>query len=109
MEEAKFQVEAETVGEGRTFKLSGELDLASAPMFRSIAVPAAANAAEMRLNLKGLTYIDSTGIGIIVSVLKERQAVGRSLLVEDIPPKIRRLFDMTGLTQFLTLTEGGGG
>lgn len=53
------------------------------------------------LNLRQLQYIDSTGIGVIVSVLKARDVLKASFTVQEIPLKIRRLFDLTGITSFL--------
>lgn len=88
--------------------VTGELDLGTASEFRNTIEPLAAESQlPLTLNLRELTYIDSTGIGILVSVLKIRQASSAPFTLQEVPPKIRRLLDMTGLTKFLTL-EGGG-
>jgi anti-sigma B factor antagonist len=50
--------------------------------------------------------VDSTGIGILVSVLKARHANNAPFAVEAIPPNIRKLFDMTGITPFLLKQAG---
>ncbi|GAA3409874.1 hypothetical protein GCM10020370_51860 [Paenibacillus hodogayensis] len=59
----------------------------------------------LTLNLQELRYIDSTGIGILISVLKARHARNGSFTVEAVPAHIKKLFDMTGITPFLN--QGG--
>ncbi|AJY75665.1 STAS domain-containing protein [Paenibacillus beijingensis] len=102
-QQEKFQLRTETQ-EGRCLVfLSGELDLESASQLRAAMAPLVELAdRELVLNLRDLKYIDSTGIGIFVSVLKARHAKQAPFAVEAIPPGIRKLFDMTGITPFLT-------
>ncbi|GGF95616.1 STAS domain-containing protein [Paenibacillus abyssi] len=99
----KFQLRTETK-EGRCIVyVSGEFDLEVAAQMRAAMAPLVElTDRELTLNLRDLKYIDSTGIGILVSVLKARNAKQASFTVEAIPPTIRKLFDMTGITPFLT-------
>jgi anti-sigma B factor antagonist len=96
------------IKEGRcTVFVGGELDLASAGYMRAALSPLVGiTDRELTLNLGDLQYVDSTGIGIIVSVLKARHANKGPFSVEAVPPKIRRLFDMTGITPFLQEQAG---
>jgi len=99
----KFQLRTETQ-EGRcVVYVSGELDLEVATEMRAAMAPLVElTDRELSLNLRDLKYIDSTGIGILVSVLKARHANQAPFSVEAIPPTIRKLFDMTGITPFIT-------
>ncbi|WP_028563878.1 STAS domain-containing protein [Paenibacillus pinihumi] len=99
----KFHLRTETT-EGRcTVYVSGEFDLEVAGQMRAAMAPLIElTDRELALNLQDLKYIDSTGIGILVSVLKARHANNAAFTVEAIPPSIRKLFDMTGITPFLT-------
>ncbi|WP_246070675.1 STAS domain-containing protein [Paenibacillus kobensis] len=101
----KFYLRTENQ-EGRcTVYVNGELDLESASQMRAaMATLVELTDRELVLNLRELRYIDSTGIGILVSVLKARHAKEAPFIVEAIPPNIRKLFDMTGITPFLTGT-----
>ncbi len=111
MDASKFQVIVHTIPDAHVLHLSGELDLSTAEIFRSVAQPLAAGSAlPLKLNLRELTYIDSTGIGLIVALLKTRQSADARLAVQEVPAKIRRLFDTTGLTRFLLVeSEPSGG
>lgn len=85
-----------------TLKLSGELDLSVVPRLqKALEHVLHRNDVALTLHLGGLTYIDSTGIGIIVSILKARDAANAPFYVQEIPSSIRRLFDLTGLSGYL--------
>lgn len=98
----KLKLRTETQ-EGRcTVYISGELDLEVASQMRAVMEPLVELCDRiLTLNLKELRYIDSTGIGILISVLKARHARNGSFTVEAVPPNIKKLFDMTGITPFL--------
>jgi anti-sigma B factor antagonist len=97
-----FGIDQQENEEEYVFYLSGELDLSVAPQLRS-ALESVVNHAEkpLILNLRGLKYIDSTGIGIIISVLKIRDELNAPFIVREIPAPIKRLFDLTGISEFL--------
>ncbi|MGZ9583906.1 STAS domain-containing protein [Paenibacillus marinisediminis] len=81
--------------------LQGELDLAAASDFRALIEPIARDiSVPLTLNLEKLSYIDSTGIGILISILKVRNSANALLRVEHVPAHIQRLLDMTGISQF---------
>jgi anti-anti-sigma factor len=103
MIEPKFQLNKEITEHSNTLYLKGELDLSQATEMRSVIDPLLAETnKDLILNLRDLTYIDSTGIGVIVSILKARDVLKAPFHVEATPPKIQRLFDITGLTPFLS-------
>lgn len=84
-----------------TVYLSGELDLSVAPDFRLVMEPLVGNSEiDLIVNMKELTYIDSTGIGILLSILKARHGMKANFAVEEVPPQIQKLFDMTGIAKF---------
>ncbi|WP_240644660.1 STAS domain-containing protein [Paenibacillus paeoniae] len=97
-----FRMEQYETNEQFVLKLGGELDLAVVPQLQVAVEPYLRRTdLAMVLDLEGLVYIDSTGIGIIVSILKTRDSVNGPFYVRNIPPTVRRLFDMTGLTGYL--------
>jgi anti-sigma B factor antagonist len=86
--------------------VSGEFDLEVAGQVRSAVEPLIELAdRRLTLNLQDLKYIDSTGIGILISIVKARHARNAPFDVEHVPAHIKKLFDMTGITQFLTKSE----
>jgi len=102
----KFVIDQQENDDEYVVYLNGELDLSVAPQLRS-ALESIVNQVEkpLILNLKGLKYIDSTGIGIIISVLKIRDELNVPFTVREIPSSIKRLFDLTGISEFLKETK----
>lgn len=102
MSAEKFQVEQEELEKTIQLHISGELDLAAAQTFRH-ALESVVHREDkaLVLNLSQLRYIDSTGIGLVVSALKIRDELKMPLAVRNIPAAIRRLFDLTGISGFL--------
>jgi anti-sigma B factor antagonist len=83
-------------------RLSGELDLSVASDLADELQPVIRqNELGLVMDMKDLQYIDSTGIGIIVSILKTRTAQGAAFSVRNVPPNIKRLFDLTGISRHL--------
>lgn len=107
MTDKKFTIQKEIMADEVIAYLSGELDLSAATEMREDLEPFVNQTnRSLTLNLRDLKYIDSTGIGIIVSILKTRTAAGVGFGVEEIPPKIKRLFDITGISQYLKPAKG---
>lgn len=103
MKAEQFQIFQEETSRETILHISGELDLAVVPQLRNALEPVMNRTDKaLVLQLKHLKYIDSTGIGIIVSVLKLRDEIKAPFYVREVPPAIRRLFDMTGISRYLT-------
>lgn len=91
-------------GDVHVLALSGELDLSGAPVVEqelaSIA-PAAPDANTMIIDLRGLTFIDSTGLRLLIETSRRTEACGQHLLL--VPPveRVFRVFEITGLDRLL--------
>lgn len=105
VEHKNFDVQVRETADTYTVYVRGELDLAVAAPFRAVLEPLIPSSKALVLNVKDLTYIDSTGMGIIIFMLKARTGGEGGFSLEDIPPKIKRLFDLTGITKFLPVIE----
>ncbi len=102
----KFNATTELNDGTITVVLSGELDLSVAPEFRLVMKPLVEDSnRDLIINLKNLKYIDSTGIGILLSILKARHGMSSQFLVEEVPSQIQKLFDMTGIAKFFATKE----
>ncbi|MBY9077053.1 STAS domain-containing protein [Paenibacillus sp. HN-1] len=102
----KFQTSIKTESNVCTVYLTGELDLSVAPDFRLVMEPLVGDTSlDLVINMKALKYIDSTGIGILLSILKARHGMDVKFTVEEVPPQIQKLFDMTGIAKFFTSQE----
>lgn len=57
------------------------------------------------LNLQNVTFMDSSGIGVILGRYKEILQLGGELVVCSINPAIQRIFEMSGLFKIIRQTE----
>ena len=105
MERKNFDVQVKEMTDNVTVYLRGELDLAVAAQFRAVVEPLIPIKKQVILNLEDLIYIDSTGMGIFIFLLKARNGEGNTIAVENIPTNIKRLFDLTGITKFLPILD----
>ena len=55
------------------------------------------------LNLEHLTFMDSSGLGVILGRYKQIKQVNGEMVVCAISPPIQRLFDMSGLFKIITI------
>lgn len=98
----KFEIELVETETEHIFYVSGELDLSVAMQFRTALEPIVKRVDKtFILDLEHLKYIDSTGIGIIISILKLREQLDAKFYVRNVPTMIKRLLDMTGVSEFL--------
>ncbi|WP_195575318.1 STAS domain-containing protein [Paenibacillus sp. 1001270B_150601_E10] len=97
----KFNVTTAVEGTELTVYLQGELDLAAASEFRSYMEPLTSDGdISLTLDLSKLSYIDSTGIGILISILKARKEMNAPFQIVQIPAQVQKLFDMIGISKF---------
>lgn len=82
--------------------LVGEFDSFCVPSFEAaIADRDVPN--ELVVDLSGLTFIDAGGLGVLVHLNRQRDAVGAPLILTGCPQGIRRLFAITQLDELLEI------
>jgi anti-anti-sigma factor len=62
----------------------------------------------LMMNTAGLTFIDSSGLRVIVEAAKHMRDRDGQLVIKDPPPILRRIIDVSGLTDFLGLEDETG-
>ena len=84
--------------------IAGELDGSTARFLREKLAELTADLdGALALDVSLLTFIDSTGLSLILSVHKNLQARGLDLTIVDPTPMTRRLLQITGLDQVLRI------
>jgi anti-sigma B factor antagonist len=82
-----------------------EIDPASADAFRNEVEDAVAHAAdsggEVVLDFTDVSFIDSTGLTVLIDAHRRLGEEGRVLTVANVSAHVERVFTVTGLDQFL--------
>ena len=88
-----------------TIALSGEIDHHGAREMMAQLDDAIATRLPTRLvlDLSGVTFMDSSGIAVLLRALRQEQQLGGSLRVTNIPAQARRVLDAAGVGRLITL------
>lgn len=88
-------------------RLTGELDHHTAERVKQKMEDAILSGRSIHiiLSLKALTFMDSSGLGVILGRYKQITARGGRMVVCDVNPQVRRLFEMSGLFKILTIED----
>jgi anti-anti-sigma factor len=93
----------ETPEPGRV-AVHGEVDAATAgSLDAALRATAAADGAEIVLDCTALTFIDSSGLSVLVGTHQRLSSESRTLVILSPPPSAVRLFEIAGLDRVLTI------
>lgn len=102
-----LQIDLERKGIVLLVRLEGELDHHAAKELRQQIEDdiITGQVKHIVLNLEQLTFMDSSGLGVILGRYKQVTANGGEMVVCAISPSIKRLFEMSGLFKIIRLEE----
>ncbi|HEY1276750.1 MAG TPA: STAS domain-containing protein [Thermoleophilaceae bacterium] len=86
--------------------VAGELDLSSVPRFEAaLALAEDGNPPVLDLELSELTFIDSTGLRAILQASHRAESEGRSLVISNPSPTVRRLLAVTAMDHTIPIRQ----
>lgn len=96
-----FKKEIITIdGKPDVIKLYGELDIYASQEFKDECLNLLnKNKEDIYLDFTNLDYIDSTGLGALISILKEAQEMEKKIYLIEVNERIRKLFKITQLEE----------
>ena len=101
-----LSITAEPEAEGVRVVFTGELDIAGAQDAEEAVRQAESDGASaLTLDLRGLTFMDSTGLRLLVAADRRAQEAGRTLRIVRGPDAIQRVLELTGLVDKLPLVD----
>ena len=100
-----MEIREKTVDRNLLLELSGELDHHAArkamedmEMAIDAAVPL-----KLVLDLGGVTFMDSSGIALLLRARRRMEALGGNLMVCHVPDQARRVLDAAGINRLITI------
>lgn len=102
-----LSIDTEPVEEGRVrLIVSGELDIATSPYLRDDLERELLAGQGVELDLSGLSFMDSTGIAVVISAMDQFEAQRCPFeLSPALSDQVRRLLSMVGLLSRLPFRE----
>jgi anti-sigma B factor antagonist len=104
------QIEVEPDLAGRVVVIvHGSLDLHEVGRFRAVMTEiCAGDAPAVVIDLTDVTFIGSSGLGVIVQARQDLDGLGRRLIVRGASAPIRKTFEITQLDHVLEMEDGPG-
>jgi anti-sigma B factor antagonist len=100
---ADLELESRPSDDGTTVVVRGEVDMATAPQLRDTLLELVeGGASRVTLDCRGLDFLDSSGIGVLIAV-KKQLGDGGSLTLEAPPAHVRKVLDLTGVSEHVTI------
>jgi anti-sigma B factor antagonist len=103
--ENDFNVETTGDEHAAVLKVTGELDLATSPALEAEVERAAAGSELVILDLRGVSFMDSTGLSLLVKAQRRAEELGRRLAVVRGGAQVQRLLTLTGVADRLVLID----
>jgi anti-sigma B factor antagonist len=99
-------IEVERAQQAHTIVLSGEADLQSSPRIEAAIENASSNQAGLVVvDLRRLTFIDSTGLHAFANGHELCRARGQELRMIPGPAHVQRIFELTGMDEVLPFCD----
>jgi anti-sigma B factor antagonist len=100
----RIEVTAERDRDSGTLRVSGEVDLISAPTLeQAIRELIDGGVRALTVDLSGVRFMDSTGLRVLMSCYKRLAEVGGELTLGSPTDAVRRVLDVSGLRSHFTI------
>lgn len=87
-------------------KIAGDLDLQTSPSFRTVVESELERYPYLRnllLDFQETTFIDSSGLGVILGRFKQISQKGGKLSAVSVPNQLSKLFELSGLMRIMEI------
>lgn len=100
------RVESGSAGDRSVIEVAGEVDVYTAPQLREkLVAEVDAGRHHLIVDLRGVEFLDSTGLGVLVGGLKRVRQHEGTLQLVCTQARILKIFELTGLTRVFTIHD----
>jgi anti-sigma B factor antagonist len=101
-----MEINRRETGDVVIFDIKGEIDLYNAPEIKEkIKDEINKGKVNIIINLDKVSYIDSSGIGVLISSLSNLKKVGGAMKLINVYASVRKVFELTKLTSFFEIYD----
>jgi anti-anti-sigma factor len=100
---AVWRLDVDEQGDHTVLRVSGDLDLETAPHLLAGAEPCLAGPGGLVVDLSRLAFIDSSGLSALIRIYRRLDGTGRLFEIISPVPAVAKAFEITGLDQVLPL------
>ncbi len=105
VDNVSFKMEMHTLDQGvPVIELEGEVDVYTAPQLKQQVIGVLESGSKgLVVDLTKVDYLDSTALGVLIGGLKRIREVDGNLMLICPSPRIRRVFEITGLDKIFLI------
>ena len=85
--------------------VAGDIDLANHGELERTLHQLGADRRHVELDLRGVTFIDSSGLAMLMRMREHCAAQGGNLVLHGMSERVRRLFEVVGIAALFTIVE----
>jgi anti-sigma B factor antagonist len=100
-----MQIDSAERGAWSVLSVTGEVDLATSPELQNALDTALEGSTEVVIDLSQVTFLDSTGLGVLVRAHRRAGEQGARLRLVVTESTVRRVIDVTGLAGVFSLYD----
>lgn len=101
------QIETREEGGAKIVDISGEVDMDSSPQVRDEVLKALKGASKVKVRLREVEYIDSSGIAVLIQGMKDAGKANVEFALLDPSDNVRSVIELAMLQQVFTIEESG--
>ena len=102
----EFSVAVASRGRWEILTVTGEIDMATAPRFRQrLLAVISAGAQNVVIDLSGVDFIDSTGLGVLMGAAKRVRSAGGDIRLVMAGSRLAELIELTRLDRVLDVFD----
>jgi anti-sigma B factor antagonist len=106
MTDMNLLVETREHGDWTIVDVKGEVDLYTAPRLKErLKDLVGAGKHRLLVNLEGVEFMDSTGLGVLIGALKRAREANGALELAGLRNPVRKVLSITGLNRVFTIHE----
>ena len=85
------------------FEITGRLDTSTAPDLEDKLTQVIPNASGLILDFKGLDYISSAGLRVLLGAKKQMNAKSGKMIIRNVNETVMDVFNVTGFSEIMTI------
>src|SRR5258708_4692330 len=102
----ELSLSTRTVADHRVLEVTGEIDVYTAPQLRARLIAMGEDGARrVGVELGGVVFLDSAGLGVLVGALKRLRGVNGDMALVCSQERLLKIFRITGLDRVFTIRE----
>ena len=98
-----LRVDVKDAGEGKLLEVEGEVDMDSAPALRDALMKTIRGSPLLRVDLSRVSYLDSSGIAVLIEGYKASQEAGTAFRLLNPSPQVRAVIELAQLNQLFAI------